>query len=477
MSKLLVHVDATAGWGKTTAIERDIKKYADISSFWRADQALYLVFTRKNVHSARRRLRGYVRAENVRTLHSFCYSFTEKRPVMDGELLRRFSEEHCYGPFSSGMFFTPRSREDHLLSFYYWIRNRGIDPEEGIRLKGEELSSLSISESDVLKFVARWTAFKRREGALDYADILEFSEPRFEGVYLALDEAQDCTPLMWKAFERILSSSPSLKRVVIVGDCDQTVYEFQGSDPQMFLFFPEVLAKRYGFEYVKWNTRNVSRRVPSKPLSFALRFLRKVRLRDHSKEILPAREGGEVLFMDREEFLDFVKRERRKVVIQERHRHELLWWRRRLELLGIPYVESEEDLKKFRAWKGLMERDERAYLHLWTLFKNVLPSWELYLKDKERYLANFYSNIRRWKEALDEKTRTYAEHYPRQPVHLTTMHSQKGEEGDVVWVSGRWTKKIKVSDEERKLYFTACTRTKDILVVDKQGWHNIKKLL
>ena len=145
--------------------------------------------------------------------------------------------------------------------------------------------------------------------------------------------------------------------------------------------------------------------------------------------------------------------------------------------LNISAYESEEDLKKFRAWKGLMERDERAYLHLWTLFKDVLPSWELYLKDKERYLANFYSDTQRWKEALDEKTRTYAEHYPRQPVHLTTMHSQKGEEGDVVWVSGRWTKKIKVSDEERKLYFTACTRTKDVLVVDKQGWHNIKKLL
>ena len=477
MSRLLIHIDATAGWGKTTAIERDIKKYADISSFWRADQALYLVFTRKNAQSARRRLRGYVRADNIRTLHSFCYSFMGGKPVMDGELLKRFAEEHSYGSLSSGMFFTPRSRGDYLLALYYWTRNRGMDLEEGAELKERELSSLALSRADFLRFAARWEAFKRREGAVDYADILELSSPSFDGIYLALDEAQDCTPLMWRAFEKILSSSPSLRRVVIVGDCDQTVYEFQGSDPQMFLLFPEVLAKRYGFEYMKWNTKNISRRVPSKPLFFALRFLEKVRYRDHGKEILPAREGGEVLFMDREEFLRLIRKERRKVVIQERHRHELLWWKRRLELLGIPYVESEEDLKRFRAWKGLVERDERAYLHLWNLYRDRLPSWELFLRNRERYLGSFYLNTERWTAMLDGKTRAYAEHYPREPVHLTTMHSQKGEEGDVVWVSGRWTKKIRVCDEERKLYFTACTRTRDILVIDREGWYNIKSLL
>ena len=27
------------------------------------------------------------------------------------------------------------------------------------------------------------------------------------------------------------------------------------------------------------------------------------------------------------------------------------------------------------------------------------------------------------------------------------------------------------------MYFTACTRTKDILVIDKEGWYNIRKLI
>jgi len=477
MSRLLIHIDATAGWGKTTAIERDIKKYADITSFWRADKALYLVFTRRNAQEARRRLRGYVRADNIRTLHSYCYSFTEKKPVMDGDLLKEFSGTYSYGSFSSGMFFTPGSREDYILAFYYWMRNLSLDPDHAYKIKAKELDRLGIGEKDVVLFISRWEHFKRKHGAVDYADILEESEPFFEGIYLALDEAQDCTPLMWSAFEKILSSSPSLRRVVVVGDCDQTVYEFQGADPQMFLFFPGVLAERYGFEYIKHSTRNISRRVPSKPLSFALKFLEKVRYRDHSKEILPAREGGEILVLDRYEFLDLIKGEKRRVVVQERHRHELSWWKKKLSFLSLPYAESPEDLRKFRAWKGLMERNSRSYLHLWTLFGSVLPPWESYLRRKEEYLERFYEDPERWMRFLDGKTETYAGHYPREPIILTTMHSQKGEEGDVVWVSGRWTKKVRVSDEERKLYFTACTRTRDVLVLDREGMGNIRILL
>jgi len=303
------------------------------------------------------------------------------------------------------------------------------------------------------------------------------SNPRFDGIYLALDEAQDCTPLMWQAFERLIKNSPNLRRIVIVGDCDQTVYEFQGSNPRMFLFFPETIANKYGFKYMKWHTRNVSRRVPSEPLSFALKFLEKAKDRDHGKEILPAREGGKIMVMDRYEFLDFIRKERRKVIIQERHRHELVWWKKKLSSLSLPFAENTEDLKKFNAWKRLVKKERRAYLHLWTLFKRLLPPWEFYIKEREEYLKRFYADTDKWIRLLDRKTKAFAEHYPREPIIITTMHSQKGEEGDIVWVSGRWTKKVKVSDEERKLYFTACTRTKDILVLDKEGMQNIRSLL
>ena len=475
--RVLLHIDATAGWGKTTAIERDIKKYAEITSGWRGDKALYLVFTKKNVYSARKRLSGYVYDQMIRTLHSYCYSFTDRRPVLDGKLLKEFSDRYSYGDLSSGMFFTPKSRGDYLLALYYWARNTETEIDEAIETMSEELSLAGIEKDEGLVFYSRWEFFKREKGAMDYADILEESEPSFEGWYLALDEAQDCTPLMWKAFEKIILNSPSLRKVVIVGDCDQTIYRFQGSDPQTFLLFPQVLADRHGFKYVKWDNRNISRRVPSVPLSFALKFLEKIKHRNHEKEILPAREGGKVMFMDREEFLKMIEMEKRSVVVQERHRHNLLWWKKRLEMMGVPYTLSPEDYKRYKAWESLMEEKPFSHISLWTLFKDYLPDYQTFLRDHRRYLDNFYRNKEKWVDMLDEKTRLYAFSYPREPVHLTTMHSHKGGEGDIVWVSGNWTKRIYPSDEERRVYFTACTRTKDILVIARDGWSRIKTLL
>ncbi|HIQ31267.1 MAG TPA: hypothetical protein EYH49_03775 [Aquifex aeolicus] len=478
----LIHIDATAGWGKTTAIERDIKKYAEFVQPWHRDKALYIVFTNRNAQSALRRLSDYVSAGNVRTLHSLCYSFLPSRkPVMDGDLLSEFARKNSFGALSGGgMFFVPKTRGDRLLSAYYYARNRGMTPEEVVNEKRQEFAMFRERAEEIYRFWVRWERFKKEKGAYDYADILELSNPKFFGVYLAVDEAQDFTPLMWKALERLIQNSPNLRRVVIVGDCDQAVYEFQGADPVYFLTFPEILSQRYGFVYEKMNAKNISRRVPSKPLEFALAFLKPVVFRDHEKEILPAREGGEVLFMGREEFLSFLPSlylAGKVIVIQERHRHELEWWKKRLK---IPYcVGFDERYRKFRAYRNLLE-EKAPHRNLYTVFKDSVLKHVHYIAYLERwgeYYEKYKKERERWIASVsDENLRSFLMHPERGYAVLTTMHSQKGEEGDVVWVSGKWTKKIRPSDSERKLYFTACTRTKDVLVIDRDFWHNIKSL-
>jgi len=478
MMRRLIHVDATAGWGKTTKITEDLEKYSLLVARWRADYALYLVYTKKNAETAREKLRGVVSVDNIRTLHSFCYKhLPERKPVMDGKVLEEFSERYGYGKLASGMPFKPRTRGDHILAFYYFMRNTMTDFADAYERKERDLWHYGISKEDANSFLVRWESFKREKEVIDYADILEFSDPNFDGYFLAIDEAQDFTPLMWNAVQKLIANSPKLKHILIVGDCDQVVYGFQGADARLFLEYPKELAKEYGFEYEKKTVKHVSKRVPSKPLAFALRFLEKVKDRDHSKEILPEKEGGEVLIMGRYEFLELIKKEKRKVVIQERHRHELLWWKERLLELGLPFIESEEDLKKWQAWKGLMEKEKRAYLYLWELYKKYLPPWQEYLKRREEYLNLFYENKEKWINLLDEKTKAFALHYPREPIHLTTMHREKGEEGDVVWVSGKWTNKVKPDDNERRLYFVACTRTRNILVIDKDHFSTVRLLL
>jgi len=480
VKRYLIHIDATAGWGKTTAIERDIKKYAELSSLWTTEKALYLVFTKRNAEGARRRLKGYVKPENIRTLHSLCYaSLSEKKPVMDGELLEEFAREYRYGRFSSGMFFTPRTREDKMLALYYYMRNTSLKEEDFFHYRKGFLKEQGIGEDELRVFFGRWEGFKRRKGAIDYADMLESANLSFSGIYIAVDEAQDLTPLMWKAIERLVENSPNLRRLVIVGDCDQSVYEFQGSDPTYFLNFPSVLASKYSFIYQKWDTKHISRRVPSEPLKFALRFLKPVENRDHRKKILPAREGGEVISLSREEFLSVARRsffQGKVVVIQERHRHELSWWAKRLRGSGLPFCYGyDEYYRKFRAYKNLLE-GRLVHVNLWNVFKDSLLSflkYTDYLKEYEELYERFLEKKEEWIERVkDENLRNFLRN-PYGLIVLTTMHSQKGEEGDVVWVSGRWTKKIKPTDNERKLYFTACTRTKDVLVLDRENLKNI----
>lgn len=483
MSRILLHIDATAGWGKTTAIEQDIKRYAHLTAGWKPDKALYIVFTRRNAKSVRRRLEGYVKKENIRTLHSFCYSYLkEKRPVMDGKLLEKFTRKYAYEKLSSGAFFIPKTKHDILLSLYYYSRNTLTPFDRVLKEREKELHKLGIGHLSAYEFFYRWENFKKEESAVDYADILEISKPIFEGIYLALDEAQDNTLLMWKAIEKIIRRAPFLKRVIVVGDCDQTVYSFQGSSSEHFLTLPSCFAKKYGFTYEKPHTEHISRRVPSNPLSFALKFLTKVKNRDTTKRILPAREGGKVIFASRKEFLKKIPEyisNNLSVIIQERHRHELIWWKRYLDRLNIPYTPGyDEHYRQFRAFLMLEKNTSRDYLNFYTVFKDVIPvSYIEYLVSYEKYLEDYRRNKKEWINRVNDRRLRAFLLNPKGFVVLTTMHSQKGEEGDVVWVSGRWTRRIRVSDEERKLYFTACTRTKNILVIDRDGWNNIVKLL
>jgi len=482
--RVLVHIDATAGWGKTKKIEEEIRGYAESSPLWNTRKALYITFTRRNVKGARKRLSSYVSPSNVRTLHSYCYSFlSSKKPLLDGKYLREFSSAFGYEELSSGAFFKPRNRSDRILSLYYEMRNLMFGEEEFLKRRGERLREEGITCEEFLLFRGRWEGFKRERGLIDYADILELSSPSFDGVYLAVDEAQDLTPLMWDALERLIANSPSLKRVVVIGDCDQTIYSFHGSSPGDFLERPGKIAERYGFAYEKLNTRNVSRRVPSRPLAFALKFLEGVNERDSEKEILPAREGGVVVFRGREDFLRDVPgylSRGRSVVIQERHRHELRWWEARLAEMNIPYCFGYDDnYRKFLAYRNLSEGKGKKHLHLWTMFRDsVLKGvpYELYLQRWEEYCRRFEEEKEKWFSA-DSFLRNLALGPYRLPAILTTMHSQKGEEGDVVFVSGKWTRRVKPGNDERRLYFTACTRTKGVLVIDREGFGNIRKLL
>ena len=78
-------------------------------------------------------------------------------------------------------------------------------------------------------------SYKKQTGMIEFSDMIkQFVEkdkcPPLDVVFL--DEAQDLNPLQWDMFNYIESRC---KRSYIAGDDDQTIYTFQGADPNIFI--------------------------------------------------------------------------------------------------------------------------------------------------------------------------------------------------------------------------------------------------
>lgn len=116
-------------------------------------------------------------------------------------------------------------------------------------------------EATIRKIVAHYEHCKRKTKLLDFDDILasyagwEFQpdgtatrcEPIGalpEGIRLwILDEAQDSSPLLAAAQQRMMTA-PGVRWAWIGGDPNQTINEWNGADPQMFLRWP-VIKEQY----------------------------------------------------------------------------------------------------------------------------------------------------------------------------------------------------------------------------------------
>ena len=92
-----------------------------------------------------------------------------------------------------------------------------------------------------------------------------------------LDEAQDLSPHQWKCFDYIKSKC---KRAYMAGDDDQTIYGFQGADPDYFM-------RQEG----ERDDQEVSRRVPKSVHREAIKILNQLTTRIDKKWIPRDAEG------------------------------------------------------------------------------------------------------------------------------------------------------------------------------------------
>ena len=88
---------------------------------------------------------------------------------------------------------------------------------------------------DFVKYCQEYTRYKKTFQYLDFTDLLEMYIERdlSEDVDVAcIDEAQDCTPLQWQV---LFKAFRNCNRIYIAGDAKQSIYSFNGGDPEILL--------------------------------------------------------------------------------------------------------------------------------------------------------------------------------------------------------------------------------------------------
>ncbi len=140
---------------------------------------------------------------------------------------------------------------------------------------------------NVLDFWHRWKDWKETEGLLDFTDLIETclkekvpSPVRGVGFF---DEAQDFSRL---EMSLVRQWGQEMEHLVLVGDEDQCLYTFKGSDPDVMLYpeLPEEHMKVLGQSY----------RVPEAVRSFSQAWIQRVSHR-YPKAYRPRIENGEIV--------------------------------------------------------------------------------------------------------------------------------------------------------------------------------------
>ncbi|UCH14070.1 MAG: UvrD-helicase domain-containing protein [Bacteroidales bacterium] len=224
-------VKAGPGTGKTGTLIQWIANQV-VSCNTKPDEVLAVTFTNKAADEMQTRLRDLLgeRSTGIRTgtFHSICYSILQERYP---ELNTIYDNE---------------GREIVLNILFPELKDVELKKISKSVLKFFELENNSDVGSN--EQVARlYREHNRKYNAIDLADIInqtvklltdeqEFLEKvRCKYAVIAVDEFQDINPQQYRFIKLIASD----KNILVIGDPDQSIYGFRGSDVNLFFKFKE----------------------------------------------------------------------------------------------------------------------------------------------------------------------------------------------------------------------------------------------
>jgi superfamily I DNA/RNA helicase len=211
------------GTGKTRYLTRQAEHAANAHG---PNRVVITSMTRAAAHEIASRTHG-VPDDNIGTLHAHAYRALDRPDLAETpEALRDWNSEHP---------------ELELTSAGQALEDAPVD--EGGRTRGDELHAAVMNHrarltprqlwrADQQEYADRWGDFKTQTGRLDFTDLIERAHtdidqhPAAPAVFL-LDEAQDFSRLELALAAKWAAPTDT---TVIVGDPDQTLYTWRGSD-------------------------------------------------------------------------------------------------------------------------------------------------------------------------------------------------------------------------------------------------------
>ena len=257
-----VRIIAGAGSGKTRVLAH---RYAYLVDELGIDPGniLCLTFTNKAAQEMRNRISRLIGGEYatdfICTIHSFCVKFLREEifrlgypktfQVLDEQDMKDIAKE---AHEENGLDRKESTVERFLKTFY---KTKAMAGEEYIKAflltdspqkfskETEDAAAKAYGENHISLFKSTITR-PRKYLSLDFDDLIfmtlhileNFDEVRQKWQkrmnYIMVDEVQDCNSLDWKIYELLSAKHGNL---FLVGDPDQTIYEWRGADLPQFL--------------------------------------------------------------------------------------------------------------------------------------------------------------------------------------------------------------------------------------------------
>lgn len=257
-----VRIIAGAGSGKTRVLAY---RYAYLVDELGIDPGniLCLTFTNKAAQEMRHRINALIGGEYasdfICTIHSFCVKFLREEifrlgypktfQVLDEEDMKAIVKE----AHEENGLDRKESTVERFLTTFHKIKTQSIDEYISAFLLPEASQSFSTEKSslltkgfgeDSIKLFKSTIAKERKYLSLDFDDLIfltiyildKFPDVREKWQrkmnYVMVDEVQDCNCYDWQIYDTLSAKHGNL---FLVGDPDQTIYEWRGADLPQFL--------------------------------------------------------------------------------------------------------------------------------------------------------------------------------------------------------------------------------------------------